>query len=540
MIKNLIFKNYNNNSGIIKRKNLKKSNEDKRLINYNTAYNSVDNTAYSLSPLTNSHQLLLNDDNNFKNKYNKKSSLNIFSSSNNITKDLNNTNSFIYKNNNKSFKNMRNLIVTNLSTINIKSSSKINNSNNEKKNTKNFFPKSSSTNLIKNINNKKNINSIEKNTIFNRANSLPNKSKKLYLKCNIFNLINNNKTNKNKKYAILNSKKIIQNQLPNILNEIKLFSPKKIISKNYLSIFRKSEINRNEAFTSINNQIILNFSKNFSLVKENKNSKFNDKINKILNENNENQTIKKNKFEKILEIPFNLENNKSNDENTIKKPNKKLFYKFKESIIKSAEEFKKKDLNLVLFYSQMNNNQTEKNKIISMKDLFIFRLAIKEYNLKKIKAILNKNPQLINFKDEFGQTTFHIIAKRNIYKLIPFFYKLGEKINVKNEIGETPLHLAAKYNNLESVQFLLFYLAKPYLKNNYGKLPVDYCKNELIKGILRRANLIHRSSMNHKTKFKNDIISKGLKYLFDYEKELPIKRLFDEIYEDKMLNRKIT
>ena len=546
MIKNLIFNNYNNNSEIIKRKNLKNKNEDKRLINYNTAYNSIENTAYSLSLLSNSNQLQSNDDNYFKYKFNKKTGLNTYYSTNNIIKDSNNTNSYIYKNNNNSFKNIKKLIITNLSTIDKNENSLLKKINSNyktetKKNSKKFFPKSSSTKIIKNINNYNKINNnSNNNTIFNRTNSLPNKSKKLYLKGNISNLIHINKSKNNKKYAIINNKKIIQNHLPNILGEIKLFSPLKIISKNYIPIFRKSEINRNEAFTSINNQIIMEFNKNFSLVKEDKNSIYNNEINKILNEKKENQTIKKNKFEKILDIPFNLENYKSNDENINKKPNKKLFYKFKESIIKSAEEFKKKELNLNLFYSQIKNiknNKIEKKKII-MKDLFIFRLAIKDYNFKKIRAILNKNPELINYKDEFGQTTFHIIAKRNIYKLIPFFYKLGEKINVKNEIGETPLHLAAKYNNLETVQFLLFYLAKPYIKNKYGKLPIDYCKNELIKGILRRANLIHRISMNYKTKFQNEIILKGLKYFFDFEKELPIKRLFDEIHNDKMLNIK--
>ena len=544
MIKNLIFKNYNNNSEIIKRKNLKNNNEDKKLINYNTAYNSIENTAYSLSLLSNSNQLHTNDDNYFKNKFIKKTGLNTYYSTNNIIKDLSNTNSYIYKNNNNSYKNIKKLIITNLSTLdkNEKSPLKKINSNNKteiKKITKKFIPKSSSTKLIKNINNYNKINNnSNNNTIFNRTNSLPNKSKKLYLKGNISNLIHINKSKNNKKYAIINNKKIIQNQLPNILGEIKLLSPLKIISKNYISIFRKNEINRNEAFTSINNQIIMEFNKNFSLVKENKNSNYNNELNKILNEKKENQTIKKNKFEKILDIPFNLENYKSNDENINKKMNKKLFYKFKESIIKSAEEFKKKELNLNLFYSQIKINKNEKKKII-MKDLFIYRLAIKDYNFKKIRTILNKNPDLINYKDEFGQTTFHIIAKRNIYKLIPFFYKLGEKINVKNQIGETPLHLAAKYNNLETVQFLLFYLAKPYIKNKYGKLPIDYCKNELIKGILRRANLIHRISMNYKAKFQNEIILKGLKYFFDFEKELPIKRLFDEIHNDKMLNIKI-
>ena len=167
----------------------------------------------------------------------------------------------------------------------------------------------------------------------------------------------------------------------------------------------------------------MEFDKNFSLVKENKNSIYNNEINKILNDKKENQTIKKNKFEKILDIPFNLENYKSNDENINKKMNKKLFYKFKESIIKSYKEFKKKELNLNLFYSQIKINKKEKKKII-MKDLFIYRLAIKEYNFKKIRTILNKNPDLINYKNKFEQTTFNIIEKRNIYKLITFFYKL--------------------------------------------------------------------------------------------------------------------
>ena len=60
--------------------------------------------------------------------------------------------------------------------------------------------------------------------------------------------------------------------------------------------------------------------------------------------------------------------------------------------------------------------------------------------------------------------------------------------------GVTPLHMAAKYNHLESVQFLLYYLAKPYIKNKFDKLPIDYCTDDLIRGILRRANLIHKNS----------------------------------------------
>jgi ankyrin repeat protein len=70
--------------------------------------------------------------------------------------------------------------------------------------------------------------------------------------------------------------------------------------------------------------------------------------------------------------------------------------------------------------------------------------AAKNGNLEKLKALLDKNPELLYVKDELGKTPLHWATGRGqpeAMKLLLDTYKVD--VNVRNNNLGTPLHVAA-------------------------------------------------------------------------------------------------
>ncbi|AIF82062.1 ankyrin [endosymbiont of Acanthamoeba sp. UWC8] len=78
-------------------------------------------------------------------------------------------------------------------------------------------------------------------------------------------------------------------------------------------------------------------------------------------------------------------------------------------------------------------------------------------NYTKLKVILKTSPELINLRNEDGQTILHIAVLYNIHSQveIKFLYDLKAKISIRDNEGNTPLNLAKLYDFEEAKKHLI-------------------------------------------------------------------------------------
>lgn len=74
------------------------------------------------------------------------------------------------------------------------------------------------------------------------------------------------------------------------------------------------------------------------------------------------------------------------------------------------------------------------------------------YFIKKVKALIGGNPELVNARDKSGWTPLYWAVSNGNMKMTRFFISKRADVNVKANMGETPLHMA---NSLEIVKFLI-------------------------------------------------------------------------------------
>ena len=105
---------------------------------------------------------------------------------------------------------------------------------------------------------------------------------------------------------------------------------------------------------------------------------------------------------------------------------------------------------------------------------------IKNDDMKNVKEILEKNPELINEVDEYSisMLMYAVSAynKPNI-EMVKYLLEKGGNVNHKNRAGVTPLHYAMgnkKDNNI--IKLLLDYGADVYAINDIGGTVEHYGK----------------------------------------------------------------
>ncbi|GBR76403.1 hypothetical protein NO2_0956 [Candidatus Termititenax persephonae] len=92
--------------------------------------------------------------------------------------------------------------------------------------------------------------------------------------------------------------------------------------------------------------------------------------------------------------------------------------------------------------------------------------AVKAQNVRKIKRILNKNPELIDYQDpEYGVTLLIWSIGTERYKSAKALLEMGASVNIRNVYGETALFVASGYSWVD-------YQAKKDPK--YAKLLLEY------------------------------------------------------------------
>ena len=94
----------------------------------------------------------------------------------------------------------------------------------------------------------------------------------------------------------------------------------------------------------------------------------------------------------------------------------------------------------------------------------------------KVKALLEKNPALINAQDDAGATPLSraVIALQPSPELVRLLLEKGSKVEGSAKHGETPLQLAAMRGNKDVVVLLLAHGANFHARNRYGSTVMDF------------------------------------------------------------------
>jgi ankyrin repeat protein len=101
----------------------------------------------------------------------------------------------------------------------------------------------------------------------------------------------------------------------------------------------------------------------------------------------------------------------------------------------------------------------------------IHRAAYKG-DLKKVKKIIERDPNQINIKDALGTTPLYLASMQGHTEVVEFLIVHGANIELGNDLGERPLAKAAKFGHYETLKTLLEHGATVNCKDKYGQTPL--------------------------------------------------------------------
>jgi hypothetical protein len=93
-------------------------------------------------------------------------------------------------------------------------------------------------------------------------------------------------------------------------------------------------------------------------------------------------------------------------------------------------------------------------------------------DLAKARALLKRNPQLVNAKGLLGLTPLHCAAQFGHRDVAELLLASGAKVNATDSDGETPLHWAARSGHKDIAELLLASGAEVNAKNHDGETPL--------------------------------------------------------------------
>jgi hypothetical protein len=97
---------------------------------------------------------------------------------------------------------------------------------------------------------------------------------------------------------------------------------------------------------------------------------------------------------------------------------------------------------------------------------------------------------LLEIKDEEGNSLLHISVLDNIYDLVEYLLIKGANVNAQNNNGDTPLHLVIKKENTELIGLLLKYNAEIDILNKKNETPIDIASVEIRKSFNLESKLM--------------------------------------------------
>ena len=326
-------------------------------------------------------------------------------------------------------------------------------------------------------------------------------------------------------YPLFKQKKILRNILPKEVDYNTQFTINDVIDDEMHPLYRYQKKNLTFHSGLISHEIDFLFVKHFAL------GEMVDKKKDVLNKK------KDEKFDILMKLLIGKKSDMRDEEKKLTDRAKQklirrkyLLKKFENAIKKSFYQFRRMKIDIRTFL-----NITRYDIPISDSDgMYLFK-AIKDGDIENIERLIKKNYNYALFRDEFGQTAFHICAKRNIYQIVLLLISRLGDIDARDIHGRTPLMRAVEYGNLETISVLLFNYADPNIEDNEGKKAIDllrFKKNSenaieyKIERALKYARLVHlfnRMMVNEKD--FDTFVKNSLKYLFKEELNINFEKL---------------
>ena len=93
-------------------------------------------------------------------------------------------------------------------------------------------------------------------------------------------------------------------------------------------------------------------------------------------------------------------------------------------------------------------------------------------DLESAKAILNRDPTLLQSKDWGNLTPLHLAVVHDHEEMVDYLLAAGADVNAKTSTGITPLHEAAQNGNKQITQLLLQHAANVNAVDQQGWTPM--------------------------------------------------------------------
>ena len=100
--------------------------------------------------------------------------------------------------------------------------------------------------------------------------------------------------------------------------------------------------------------------------------------------------------------------------------------------------------------------------------------AAKKGDIATLKMLLERNPELINEKDIYGNASLHFACQGGHKDVVEFLIIKGADLNVKNNDERIPLHFAAGFGHKEVVSLSISKGAKINSKDRHGDTPLYF------------------------------------------------------------------
>ena len=100
--------------------------------------------------------------------------------------------------------------------------------------------------------------------------------------------------------------------------------------------------------------------------------------------------------------------------------------------------------------------------------------AAKTGDMAAVRALLEKQPGLLNAPNNDGQTPLHVAAKNGHKEIVGLLLEKGAEVNARDRFQGTPLHWAVFYGHKEVAELLLVKGAAVNTKERKGWTPLHY------------------------------------------------------------------